>query len=397
MRVEKEVFPECIQAPIKYSNSRKTLNNSKHNKENILSQLPGEEISPISNHKMEKQSENVEKWLKKYVRKPFADLNSNDERLTRNTKAIIDKNVERETTTVKKSSRKRQIKTACSTVKSQSLIVDHLVPINPTAVPKKKPKIGDKIIKPDTSKYNTGPTRIYNAHENDEIITIDDKSTIIIDDSQIIREDKDLNAWLAVQKAEHNKKCTSSEMNKRSKTTEKKIFEVESKLTNKVPFYLKSNLTEECKCNYYCRESNEQFNTHMRQSNCDSGINNTESPIDVSITVENQSFVACITVQQVVHNPRKTNMQSVEVQTDKVNTVHGIHENVENINCYEKQSLDIFQDDGKIIENADCHGRLQSLNKTDNVVIQESDSDEDIQASVSMQVTAEIHRSCEEM
>lgn len=395
MKVEKELFPECIQAPSKYYNKRKSFKNTKLDKENRLSQLPGEEVSPFGDYKMEKRNENVEIWLKKYMRKPFAELNTNDETLRKNTQTIIKQQnaSNNENAPLKRSNKKRSHSKTTLSVKNQPLIVDHLSPMKKTKIQDKERRIKKICIKPDTSNYVNTSTNI-NTTDNDESgIVMDDEAVIVIDDSQSIRVDKDRNALLAVQEAERNKKydCTStSVINSRSiDLTMLKDNAIEAEKGTNVPFYLKGYLSDNC---IDCNDNNcDASETVVESNNNKSGIN-TESAKDVSITVENKSFITVINIKR-IDNKQTTDknncMQSVEVQTDTIERM------IVNENVQKTASQDLFYD-GET-ENADKGCVVKSLNKIENVIIEESDSDDDVEASMSMEVTAQIHKSCEEV
>ncbi|XP_030034660.2 uncharacterized protein LOC115450719 [Manduca sexta] len=76
LKLEKDIFPECIQAPRKYFNKRKSLNLNVKKKKNRISLLPGEIVSEDS-YKMENSITSVQKWLNRNKENVFEIQNVN--------------------------------------------------------------------------------------------------------------------------------------------------------------------------------------------------------------------------------------------------------------------------------------------------------------------------------
>ncbi|KOB78572.1 Uncharacterized protein OBRU01_02241 [Operophtera brumata] len=365
LKVEKEVFPHCIQAPAKYYNRRKSSKHFTENKENTSIVFSGEKLSPLN--KMENSNANVREWLNKCVRrKPLGDLNHTITKLNRTKtqqkqrkkplKVLNTQNVHR-------SNRKRN-HSEIWVDENEPFLDNHVTPLKKHNKENSFDKL--EIIK-------AASTKLKKANKDDSGIAVDD-TMIVIDDSQSVTVDKDMNAWLAVQEAENNAQCESTTLG--SKSSEKITQTV------KVPFYVRSPLWENCKqCNDYYMDVNEE----------------SEDQPNVSITVENSSYKAIISVSKSnVQNGIKIAKHSVEVQTDF---------NKEILIDEKRVIEDEIIQDKSLITSSSKSGdnfvgeanKYSPVNKSSNVIIAESDSDEDVEHSTSLLVTADVHRSYDEI
>ncbi|CAH0702440.1 unnamed protein product [Spodoptera exigua] len=384
LRIEKELFPACIQAPLKYENKRKTSFNLSKNKENReYSVLPGEAISHLDkNNTMENSFKYVQQWLNKndtdFVRKPFRDLNVNTQ---------LDPNVKHSSNlkTLTKTNRKRaHYKT---TVNNQSFVS-----------PKKKSVIHNDFMNQKKVKKESPHTSLLKyetktEHDNDESgIFLDDP--IVIDDSQETAIDKDRNAWLAVLKAnEHEQNESTSVINLVCSDTQISIpinkdivigSDKKQTTTNQnVPFFKKSYIIETCKL-------------------CDVDKNIIAQTEDVKITIDNADFTTTIQIINSTGNRSKLKAKnSVSVQTDLLETINCDDSAVANLNetnykfegapqNSDTLSEDLFGDDSKHNEND------RPDNDYRRVVIAESDSDMELETSGPLPVKVDVHRSCDE-
>lgn len=447
LKIEKDLFPKCIQAPVKYFNKKKSLNISEKNKENRHSCLPGEQISPHKNTKME-NSKYVQQWLdqndksikENRYRKPFSDLKVNNQSLHRKQTTPIKKRVDRilenvqencENVTKRETNRKRtHFKSTRSIVESQSLLDHYLKPVEkkmPLEYTPKKFKL-----ETDTKTSNVLVQSVLNNDDKDESGIVIDDEPIVIDDSQSQIIDKDKVAWLAVLRANENETfhSTPSErlecslIEKYSKDEEKTLpksirYEIENDKSgfNKVPFFKKGFLLETCKS--CIRGDKNQLNINKSSSKCK----------DVSITIESKSFTTIITMSNSSQSHSKGLTQSVPIQTD-IQGVEQIKEDlVESLGPIEQKrsndlvgdnknnqiktnvqnSQDLFTAEAKefpenIFDKALAKESKRVLQKENNdtkeaknIVIADSDSDDDVNLSSTMQVTADVHRSSDQL
>lgn len=371
LKVEKELFPQCIQAPAKYYNKRKSSKPLAENKENIASVFPGEIVSPI---KMENSNANVREWLNKCVkRKPLGDLNCSSTLINKIRKQPLKEiNIQH----IDKSNRKRNYLDIWAD-DNKTLIGDQVAP-------------SKKYNKENTIKKLELKTDSINLkkrkNKDDSGIAIDDDGTIIIDDSQSIRVDKDINALLAVLEAEKNEQCALMTLTSESKLSEEPT---PPKVPLKVPFYIKGPLC------FNCEHSNDDNTLH-------NDVECKDQP-NISITVENKSFTAIINVSQ-SESFKMNTKQSVEVQTDFESSEsfvdHGFVD--ENVSYKKDESRAVSPIPSSSKSNILFLGEANNFDlvnksvKSSNVIIAESDSDEEIH-STSLVVTADVHRSYEDM
>ncbi|XP_063361972.1 uncharacterized protein LOC134650944 [Cydia amplana] len=298
LRVEKELFPECIQAPAKYINKRKSLNVSKKGKENRHSALfPGEEISSRE-FTMNKSRSYVQEWLSKQTntsfgpqpRSPFSDLKVNTHHNQPHSTPVKDKQKENVPKLgTRQSNRKRpRLKQTPSTPSNTSL-ENFLKPVEKAEA---KKAWGAKRLKQELDDPKHVESKGTDKHQDNENVIVSEEC-YTIEDTQDQIVDKDKMALLEVQKAS----CMES-VEIIEETEENSL---QSHKMSHVAFFKKSYLFENCK---------QCMNTLTDIKKC--SHNNT--PIksnDVSITVENKSFIATISI--VDCNPGKK--QSTAVQT----------------------------------------------------------------------------------
>lgn len=371
LKVERELFPQCIQAPAKYYNKRRSSKICTENKENNTV-FPGEEVSSLNN--MENSNANVREWLNKCgKRKPLGELNHSR---TRNLLQKQPLNVIN-TQKIDRSHRKRNHSKVWAD-ENQTFIDEYVAP----SKKQNKENTVDKLeIKIDSS------TDLQKGKNKDDSgISIDDDLAIVIDDSPSVRADKDMNAWLAVLEAEKYEQGGSTTLRSQELNMSQKMSRPHKP---KVPFYVKSPLSESC-------------------NDCGliTSVNNDEKPEEqpnISITVESKSFTAIINVSN-AERAQTNSKQSVEVQTDNqqndvkvfvderiVSEERDVIESSQQTPCSSK-SEDIFLSEANHFSPVN-----RTVNRSSNVIIAESDSDEDVEHSTSLQVTADVHRSYDEM
>ncbi|CAG9785706.1 unnamed protein product [Diatraea saccharalis] len=375
LKIEKDLFPECIQAPVKYSNKRKSLisNDNKENYPHLL--FPGENVSPKKQIKMKKHGSFLNQWLDENVthsRKVFSELNVNQQ-----SNIIRDKKVKDNLA----SSRKR-----IQTYSHMRQYEDSLT---------KKKKYKTQISENKTvQKDNLHKKQL---HE-DSGIFIDDES-ICIQDGQSEIVDKDKLAFLAVEQADKEDQNSISfrSLDHRQESKSEDVLQA-SKSTNlhhqiKVPFYKKSYLLETCAV---CKET-ESFHYEKTYKN-------------VSVSLESNDFITTIKISDVGNHQKK----SVGIQTDinsncseeKMDVINSTVKKNETISdeIQIKESQDIFIDDSQLNNSCDIKKKdnviidiesdlILPRNKT--VIIEDSDSDTTNEESTYLHVSADVHVSCE--
>ncbi|XP_026315803.1 uncharacterized protein LOC113227141 [Hyposmocoma kahamanoa] len=412
LKVEKELFPQCIQAPLTYSNRKKSVKPQLKDKENDTLFLLGEQISSTKKSKMKKSLNNVSNWLdendikiaKSRPRQPFADLNVNQCNLQREAtpiKSRVDEKVlENIKSTIKLNKKRSNSKSTRSMIDSQAGGTDSF-----GWTPKK--------LKKEFDQYDR-----FNKNDNVESDIVTNDEPIVIDDSQSHIVDKDHQAWLAVVNAEKKYPCTSipsiglecSEAIKYTDDIERITTESIASSTynttsfNKVPFFKKSYLIETCNlCN------NVDNNKTVKKS--------AGQAEDVKITIENNCFITTINVTTVNDRPKILEKQSTSVQTEieRVPDFHKVQLDVEN--KYKKdsdKSVTYSQDLYTVENNSEKNTHFENVaytkekanlknttvkkntNATKQIIIEDSDN-EDIDESSVIQVTADVHRSSDEM
>lgn len=400
LRIEKELFPECIQAPVKYANKRKSTIHSYKNKENRnTSFFPGEGTSiSCENITMDSSATYVQQWLKKnekdFTRKPFRDLNVNTQSQQNITlpkdkyklPTVYDENV-----SVLKTNRKRshfkitEKNTPLWRKNMKSIIHQH--------------NGNQKRLKKESHMSNADLVKIKTKTkcDNDESGIFMDDDPIVIDDSQETVIDKDKNAWLAVLKANENAEIESTSLNNldfsdhktlnyTNKETHMQSDGLQSKINPniKVPFYKKSYIIETCT---YC-------NTTSTKA--------VGQPEKVEITIDNANYTTTIKILKDVQNSSKLNTtNSASVQTDITETfpiddiavTKNENDGREDVVSQKShtQSEDLFAEEGPNIRTECKQNNLQ-----DSLVIAESDSDMDMVLSGPLPVKVDVHRSCDE-
>ncbi|XP_047520278.1 uncharacterized protein LOC125059773 isoform X1 [Pieris napi] len=356
LKVEKEIFPKCIQAPIKYYNKRKS--SIFIDKENIETFLPGENIFPYERVKMENSKTYVNQWLNQNqnnfskdnkARLPFTDLSIN---------SCKSKNLNNKDKSI---SKKRKLnKTACTT---------------PTSTYKPR------------CKENRGyGLRKCNNHESgieldDDICFINDSQSEILEKAQIAVLEADKKSYsfmgdsLYVSKDTINHIKPNKSLNLRNEHIEN--IPITSKFMStspyKVPFYKKSKLFESCQlCATYI---DEKFTNEIKMKN-------------VTVTIDNPSFITTI---QIFEDPKHVpEYKSIGIQTEKIGV------NLEK----PATDMDLFQKNIRDTGNVPNHehaiqNSCKIINKPKGIVIEDSDCDSsDNEASVKLEVMADIHKAC---
>ncbi|XP_072938763.1 uncharacterized protein [Epargyreus clarus] len=321
LKIEKQVFPECIQAPQKYCNKRKSFNISISNKENINQTVfPGEKIISTDTTKMKKSFQYVQNWLnqndnipQKLPRKPFGDININTQSLTNTRKQNLVK--------------KNRGKTEVIAKKSQYVKRTHVKSINDTSsLFNELAKEGVKIVldlEPELNKEENKYVKSHTTHKcdrNESGIVLDDEQ-IVLDESQEDAIDKDKLACIAILEAakrddcqdsqiisqsvlQHSDNCVINFENYSNKVDISKSDSITINDSKGVLFYKKSLLYDPCKlCNDYLSKQNKSNTTEDKNK-------------DVSIVINNSDFVTTIKFSQCVQDKQEPSLKkSVEIQT----------------------------------------------------------------------------------
>lgn len=395
-----------------YSNRKKSVTPRGKHKENKRISLFGERISSTKKLKMEDSLYNVAHWLdqndkkmsKSHPRRPFADLIVNQCNLQRRATPIKSKDnetvLENTKGTTKLNRKRSNFKSTQSITRSQPGGTDSF-----GWTPKK--------LKKEFVEYDRG-----NKNKRDESDIVANDEPIVIDDSQSQIVDKDQQAWLAVVELEKNDPFASlasirlecSEDVKYTDdieriTTESIVSPVDNPIAlNKVPFFKKSYLIETCNlCN------NVANNKTVKKS-----ADQTE---DVKITIESNCFTTTINVTTVKDRPKILEKQSTSVQTEieGIAELHKVQLEVEDkykkgLNNLVIYSQDLFTVEKSSEENTHLKNVKhikekankknttleKNTNATKQIIIEDSDT-EDTNESTVIQVTAEVHRSSDEM
>lgn len=311
LKVEKELFPECIQAPSKYFNKRKSLNISKKGKENRNSTFfPGEEISSSKAVIMNKSREFVQAWLNNSSppsRSPLCDLKVNTCKMKHKTRSTTAKGKQNHNEVLKpRRQYKNKIK-PLSTSTPQSSLECYLKPIDKGSG--KNAWVNDKTLK---RKLDNRSDQVLDKKQCDESgIVIDDCFTI--EDTQDHVVDKDRLALFDVENAD--KQVTTQSVSVIDDTPMQQAVNFGEGSTSKdscvknikVPFYHKSYLHETCK---QCINSG---SVHLMKP--EANDTDCKKNCDVSITVENKSFITTIQVVDCKQSNYDTK-QSTAVQTE---------------------------------------------------------------------------------
>ncbi|XP_075974757.1 uncharacterized protein LOC142975656 [Anticarsia gemmatalis] len=402
LRIEKELFPKCIQAPAKYENKRKSVTVKDTT---YTSFLPGEAISQGKENKMENTVNYVQQWLSQnkdnLARKPFADLNVNSQYVkSPRQRQTPQKNVKNKSDSLGLNRKRTHFKTTCKDL--PQLDEDKKLVPTPKRVKKKSSASSKEIT-----------SGLQNKLENDESGIFMDNDPIVIDDSQETFIDKDKQAWLAVLEACKNERFEStsivstSQVNTADDINKQLIssnaLNIKDNHNTKVPFFKKSAILETCK---YCKdEMNENYSSAE-------SVTDKSSP--VKITIDSESFLTTITVVKNVQSNVNTK-SCVAIQTDTCTSPTPLYAkddgliklNENNCNVLNKSmprhvsleksvdasdtfSEDLFADDRKIFGDEYQKTEVKCL------VIEESDSDTHLDDSGPMSVKADVHRSCEE-
>ncbi|VVD04609.1 unnamed protein product [Leptidea sinapis] len=370
LKKEKDIFPECIQAPIKYFNKRKSSVKDKEN----LSYIPGEGVGNMEKHKAEKSINYVQKWLckneknfqkNKSPRKPFSDLNINEHVMCTSTpKSVV--------------ARKRSFFDSAFCDDFDTDVVS-----KKSKKDKKTPTNSDSLL---SKQLSLAESKKKKCVTDDEIIVIKDSPKEIIDKDRLA-----LLAVIEAEKHENNTKDGNKNISghiKRNVNLKNKCC-VEPISTNfKVPFYKKSLIVDTC-C--LCRKSTVQ------------NVNVTKAFNDVHVTINNNSFLTTIKVSEYKAptskqiGAKKDVSVQMDTHTSKSNNIP-LGEN--EATTKNSPSQDLFKDDINIFST---HNERKGILEIDevkiskqNIVISDSDTDSyKNDGNHVIEVTADIHRSCE--
>ncbi|XP_013175807.1 PREDICTED: uncharacterized protein LOC106123934 [Papilio xuthus] len=392
LRIENQLFPECIQASVKYYNKRKSSNiQTSDDKENLVpSFFAGEGLNNSHSTTMNTRINLVQKWLEKNenvekpVRKPFSDINVNNSiRTNRENKFKKGLKLHNQENDLNKKSKKIKKEKNYSKNKKNSKNV-----LSPSLLNYYKNEAKNKSEPENSLNFNKKSSKVEtdcSKYENNTDVELD---TIIIEDTQV---DKDKDAWLKVVE-EHNKESIynikdipkSIELKALSEPQDEvKPYSIKQK---NVYYYKKSYLFKSC---YFCLKNDVGS---IRTENQRLNSNN------VSITINTNSISSTITVlrEDEDHNDTVIAKHSIETQTDD-----DIHVSVEPKHLspsYDNiSSPDLFVDD--VNKHADIHKENiidRDIGITDNsyshCVINDSDSD-DMDCSGPIKVSVDVHRS----
>lgn len=391
MRIENQLFPECIQASAKYYNKRRSSNiRTSDDKENLFSSFyAGEELNKSYSTTMNTRINLVQKWLEKNekverpIRKPFSDVNVNNS-FRSNTENKIKKGLKahnQENNLNKKSKKVNKDKNISKTKKKSKIVsspslLDYYK--NETIKNKAKP---ENILNFD-KKYDISPKVVTdNKYENNTDVEYID--TIVIEDTQSQVVDKDRDAWLKVVE-EHNKesndfkdKLKSSE---RIPLSETQLELIPHSVNNEknVIYYKKAYLFKSC---HSCLR-NDVESVHC---SCENQRLNS----NISITINTNSISSTIKVLRDDENfNSKVIKHTIETQTEDFNHISPSYENI--------SSPDLFLDDVKKLEDIDKENlNDKDIGIIDNSIshnINDSDSD-DMECSGPIKVSVDVHRS----
>ncbi|XP_026501413.2 uncharacterized protein LOC113404671 isoform X1 [Vanessa tameamea] len=395
LKLEKEIFPKCIQAPSKYCNKRKSTKYIINDKENSkLPFLAGECISNVLN--MENTVDYVKQWLQNnestskkssnLPRKPFADLNVNGQSVAKDSSLVKNKD-ERVT------NRKR----------THIKIMDKNSKKKLRLIPKNKNK--ELTTRPRSFRNNENTYLQRSKCDNDESGIVVDEESIVIDNTQEECVDKDKLAIIAVQEAEKLNSCvftnSGQSLNKITLTkpailTKQTLFETGF---SKIPFYKKSLLHK------ICNECTNDKNT----------INNPDTPKSVTVIINNDNFITTIKCSQCPVRNIESNKQSVQIQTNM--NIERTDSNTSTIGPPSKVNIETQSYNEKIsplenIKHADFVDNDKETDEKDEniskiirdtvnvlppkrkcLIIEDSDTDSDIYENVcTLEATAEVHK-----
>ncbi|CAB3247751.1 unnamed protein product [Arctia plantaginis] len=391
LRIEKELFPNCIQAPAKYENKRKsTLTTNENNSSTFF---PGEEVRLQVD--MAHTTNYVQQWLKKnesnLARKPFSDLNVN----TSWANKPISKNIKQNETIFLGAGRKRSHRKVtdkmCARKESINSVYNKF-----DSIPKRAKNKNVSYSK------NINPNILRKCNNDESGIFMEDEP-IVICDSQETAIDKDTNAWLSVLKACQNEDLQSTSLvnlsslhctNDSNKQSDFNATEVKEISVSRVPFFKRSAIIETCK---YCK--------NKLNSDKPMPVQNRIKP--VKITIDGENFLTTISVFKNVKSDFKINTKNtVSVQTDLCDIVPTSKTNYDETNECINKSLaldkmlnemnenDIMLSEDLLVDDKNIYDQTKDVSK--GLVIEESDSDTDLEVSGPMSVKADVHRSCEE-
>lgn len=330
----------------------------------------------------------VQQWLRKnetnLTRIPFSDLNVNTSWTNKSTGKNT-KTIENVSSPVRKRTHKKITDNICAGKRS----------IKPVY---KYENISKRAKNKNVSYSKNNSTNIMGKCENDESGIFMENEPIEIDDSQETVIDKDKNAWLSVLKACQNEDLESTSLvnlssyhctNDSNRHIDLNTTEFKKNSVSKVPFFKRSAIIETCK---YCKND--------AISDKPIPVQNHMQP--VKITIDGDNFLTTITVfKNVKSDSNVKTKNTVSVQTDLCVTIQRSKDSDE-ISKHKSLALDKILSTGddilpsEDISRDDIKKCEQSKKINKGVVIEESDSDTDLDCSGPMSIKADVHRSCEE-
>lgn len=367
-KVEKDLFPKCIQAEQKYFNKRKSEISTKKRKSTYFS----DQDSLYSPSRMHESKELVKEWLEKNVvidtnddtseRKPFSDLPVNSPRNKRKSPTVISS-----TYNLRDKIRKKDVLTNI-----ESKTKSHF--INKEIFQKTVSSIREQENLDRSPKRCKKENSINKLVDESDINMEDD--VVIIDDDKVDLLDKDREAFIAVieedkrsiLKQQHHKVNETLSASKVNSLNRSDICLVNNNKF-KVPFYKKSRLYFKC-------DNKPQIST------------NTVTP--VTINIDKDRFLT-ISVYSSKISSTSTKKISQAIQTDGDNQSQIDKENFENKANLNEPNLEGSED---LFVSDD----IQSLPKIkdkgvvkDSLIVEDSNSSFNSIKAIVVEVDADVH------
>ncbi|XP_059046416.1 uncharacterized protein LOC131842001 [Achroia grisella] len=410
LKVEKEVFPKCIQAPIKYYNKQKSINTSLNNKENRRQTVyRGETISYKRKFKMDK-TQYIEKWFQdnqiNSLRKPLSDLNIKNQNVS-NEVYKLNNNVNITLREDKLKSQNKKTNLSSNLKSKEKYIITENKSRSTNVISKHKPKVRKGTVNKVLNKSKKLISDNLNRYDNDESGIVMDYDYFIIEDTPTEIIDKDKVALQAVEDSEKQEQShyipelksinikNVTEINKHLSNCSHFIYKKNDGSVN-VPFIKKGLFFESC---MFCRYDLNKTDARNRNSN------------NFSIHIDNDNFVVDVKVSRIEHTINIKD--SIAVQTD-ISEIVQINNDVLGITDKKlcRKSQDLFIDEPNKFDrgtayrhettpleekfNSSEYKNKPLIPEKKSLIIEESDSDLDVDSKyISLDVTAEVHRSCE--
>lgn len=400
LKEEKQLFPEPVQASVTYHNKKKvSLNTSQDNKENLSPIVLIGELSRLQSMEMNTKNNLVQKWLETNekvhspARKPFTDINVNSP-FTRSNKNISLNNVKHVYNRkigkkdVKKNKNSKNF-LSCKQKKSSTYFSLSTLKQHDCGKNKKEKKSESEF---KSISYDKEFHQHDHCSEDNNDSTTGNIDTIVVEDSPTQEFDKDRRAWLAVVECEKNEsndkgQINSTGNNNGSKTKIKPhVSDNFIRVQKKVCFYKKALLYKSC---HLC------LNSYKKDKS--SGYHGLNSK-DVYILVNTNSVLTSI---KVIDNKHDLNIKkSISTQTEDLQKYVDTAVIPNNNKQVAIKSQDIFVNDTCLYEETEKSTKnlekedLTNINKSGDLpcqVINDSDSDVEIDCSGTFEVVADVH------